>query len=322
MSAGDIIIESKITLSRNVKGYQFPSRLRDTRANIIANGVYEAVASSGGYELYKLAQIADVKARELREQGLITDRLLSSPYGSAIVSDDKSVSIMINEEDNVVEQCFSQGLSLEEAYAKIDGIDDKIARKQEFCFHPKLGYLTSCPGSVGTGMHASVTLFLPALTLSKSLEQCISAVSRLNVSLQSVYDENIETYLYRVVNQDTLGVSEKEIIDLVTTAANHLAEAEERARKMLKISSETEVRDKAMRSLGILGSAYTMSAHEMLQLVTWAKIGAYYGFVSVDCAKLDELSKQLLPAAVSEAASRSSADPDVYRAEILRNALQ
>ena len=115
---------------------------------------------------------------------------------------------------------------------------------------------------------------------------------------------------------------EKEIIDLVTTAANHLAEAEERARIMLKISSETEVRDKAMRSLGILGSAYTMSAPEMLQLVTWAKIGAYYGFVSVDCAKLDELSKQLLPAAVSEAASRSSADPDVYRAEILRNALQ
>ena len=108
MSAQDIILKSKITLSRNVRGYQFPSRLRDTRANIIANGVYEAVAANGGYDLYKMAQISDVKSRRLREDGLISDRLLASPYGSVIVSDDKSVAVMINEEDNVVEQCFSK----------------------------------------------------------------------------------------------------------------------------------------------------------------------------------------------------------------------
>ena len=321
MSAQDIILKSKITLSRNVRGYQFPSRLRDTRANIIANGVYEAVAANGGYDLYKMAQISDVKSRRLREDGLISDRLLASPYGSVIVSDDKSVAVMINEEDNVVEQCFSKGLSLEEAYSVIDAIDDKIAGKQEFCFHPKLGYLTSCPDSVGTGMHASVTLFLPALTLSKSLEQCIAAVSRLNVSLKSVYDENIEAYLYTVTNQDTLGVTEKEIIDLVTTAANHLAEAEERARKMLKISSEAEVRDKSMRSMGILKNAYKISAAEMLQLITWAKIGAYYGFISPDCDKMDELAEKLLPAAVSEAVGDSGTDSDIYRAEILRKSL-
>lgn len=321
MDAKDIIIKSKITLARNVKGFQFPSRLRDTRAGIIANGVYEAIASNGGYELYKMAQITDVKARQLREQGLISDRLMSSPYGSAIVSDDKSVSVMINEEDNIVEQCFSDGLSLEEAYDKIDGIDDRISRKEEYCFHPKLGYLTSCPVNVGTGMHASVVLFLPALTISKSLEQCVSAVSRLNVSLESVYDESLETYLYSVSNQDTLGVSEKEIIDLVNTAANHLAESEERARKMLKISSEDEVKDKAMRSYGVLKNAYKMSAQEMLQLVTWAKIGVYYGYVDMDVKKADELVSSLMPSAIRNGIANDDAEADVRRAEMLRTAL-
>ena len=101
MSANGIAVESKITLSRNVKGFPFPSRLRDTRANVIASGVYEAVGRQGGYELYKTAQMSEQVTKRLRERGLITDRLIQSPYGSAIVSADESVSIMINEEDAV-----------------------------------------------------------------------------------------------------------------------------------------------------------------------------------------------------------------------------
>ena len=59
MNAKDIAVESKITFSRNVKGYPFPSKLRDTRANVIASGVYEALAKNGGYELYKIAQMSE-----------------------------------------------------------------------------------------------------------------------------------------------------------------------------------------------------------------------------------------------------------------------
>lgn len=109
MNAKDIAVESKITLSRNVKGYPFPSKLRDTRANVIASGVYESLSRSGGYELYKIAQMSDSVTKRLRERGLITDRLIQSPYGSAIVSSDESVSVMINEEDAVVEQYFGKG---------------------------------------------------------------------------------------------------------------------------------------------------------------------------------------------------------------------
>ena len=39
MSANGIAVESKITLSRNVKGFTLTYRLSDTRANVIASGV-------------------------------------------------------------------------------------------------------------------------------------------------------------------------------------------------------------------------------------------------------------------------------------------
>lgn len=318
MSANDIAVESKITLSRNVKGYPFPSRLRDTRANVIASGVYEALARDGGYELYKIAQMSDDICKRLRERGLISDRLTESPYGSAIVSGDESVSVMINEEDAVVEQYFGKGECLSALYEKATAIDDEIGKKEEFCFHPRLGYLTSCPDSVGTGMHASVTLFLPALALTKSLQSCASSVSRLNISINSVYDDSVEAYLYTVTNQQTLGLSEAEIIDLVGKAVNHLIEAEEKARRMLKISSESQVRDKSMRAFGLMKNAYKMSATEMMELYCWAKLGAYYGFVSFDTERAASLIKSLMPAAINTA---GAADEEVYRAEMLRKEL-
>lgn len=318
MNAKDIAVESKITFSRNVKGYPFPSKLRDTRANVIASGVYEALAKNGGYELYKIAQMSEPVTRRLRERGLISDRLIQSPYGSAIVSSDESVSVMINEEDAIVEQYFGKGDCLSELYEKANKTDDIIGAKEEFCFHPRLGYLTSCPDSVGTGMHASVTLFLPALVLTKSLQSCASSVSRLNISIKSVYDDSVEAYLFTATNQQTLGFGEDEIIDLVEKAVNHLIEAEERARKMLKISSEAQVRDKSMRAFGIMKNAYSMPATEMVELFSWVKLGAYYGYVSVDTDKVEQLVKKLMPAAVAEAGAENE---DVYRAELLRKEL-
>lgn len=317
-----IVMQSKVTLSRNVKNFPFPTRMRDNRASIIAGGVYEAIGRNGGYELYKIAQISETVSSKLREQGLITDRLMNdSPYGSAIISDDKSISIMINEEDHIVEQCFEKGMNLEVAYERINRIDDEIAKKEEYCYHNKLGYLTSCPANVGTGMHASVTLFLPALTLTKSLQPCVNAVSRLNISIKSLYDESLGCYLYTLTNQRTLGLSEKEIIDLVTKAAAHVIDSEERARKMLKISSEPEMKDKAMRSYGLLKNSYKMSASEMMGLVAWAKLGAYYGYIEIDADKLDELASSLYPATIvtdSGMTFKSALDRDVYRAEMLR----
>lgn len=320
-----IIIQSKITLARNVKNYPFPTRMNDNRASVIAGGVYEAVGNNGGYELYKMAQISDKVASRLREQGMISDRLMtSSPYGSAVVSEDKTVSIMINEEDHIVMQCVLPGMSLEEAYVKIDAIDDRIAQKEEYSFHSRLGYLTSCPANVGTGMHASVRLFLPALTLTKSLQQCLGAVGRLNMTIKSVYDESVGAYSYTITNQKTLGVSEKEIIDLVTTAANHLAESELKARRMLKISSEPEIKDKAMRAYGLLKNSYKMSATEMTGLVAWARIGAYYGYVDLNAEAMDKLASSLGPATIGSDGGvelGSTVEREIYRAEMLRKNL-
>ena len=241
MAENKIVTQSKITLSRNVKGYPFPLSSRDNDATNIISSVYEAVSRNGNFDLYRISQISEQKKRSLSARGLITDLLLSSPMGGAIISADKSVSVMVNEEDHVVEQCFVKGFNLDLAYEKLDAIDHLICAKNDICFHEKLGYLTSAPANIGTGMHATVTVFLPALSLTKNIQRCVSAVSSLGITMRAT--EGDETgYYYELSNQKTLGLTEKEIIDLVKTATSHVEGAEQEARSLLKISSEVEIR--------------------------------------------------------------------------------
>ena len=52
-------------------------------------------------------------------------------------------------------QALRPGLALQEAWADADALDDVLERHLDYAFSPVLGYLTSCPTNVGTGMRAA-----------------------------------------------------------------------------------------------------------------------------------------------------------------------
>ena len=66
----------------------------------------------------------------------------------------------------------------------MDALSDKI----EFAYDTRYGYLTSCPTNVGTGMRASVMLFLPALTMTRKITAVIHAVSRERITVREVLE--------------------------------------------------------------------------------------------------------------------------------------
>lgn len=79
---------------------------------------------------------------------------------------------MVNEEDHLREQYILKGFDLYKAYERISGIDDGLARSVSFAYDEKLGYLTACPSNLGTGMRASVMMFLPGLAKYKNWKNC------------------------------------------------------------------------------------------------------------------------------------------------------
>lgn len=317
----DVVVTSRVRLARNVAGLPFPTKLNDDRALQLGRKVYEAVTKGDNdYAMYRMESIDDTSGDVLREKHLISaDLLENKKYGAAIISGDETVSIMINEEDHIREQCILQGFALPEAYRKINSVDDTISAAVPIAYDAKLGYLTCCPTNLGTGMRASAMMFLPGLSITRNLEQCVGAVARLNMTIRGVYGEGSEAdgYLYQISNQKTLGVSEEEILTSVQSSIAHIADAELRARQELYKANESTLRDRILRAYGVLTNAYMIDSKEFMSLLALVKLGAFYGLIKVsDTDRLEKLVTDGQPANIVNICGKrlSGAERDVFRA--------
>ena len=124
--------------------------------------------------------VSELDAVAMVERHLISPDFADSKPGRALaVTEDESISIMINEEDHLRIQVIKEGASLREAYALADRIDTALDKILHFAFDSKLGYLTQCPTNLGTGMRASVMMHLCALGESRTVSRIAANLSKL-----------------------------------------------------------------------------------------------------------------------------------------------
>ena len=322
-----IAVSSRVRLARNLSGLVFPTVYGEKQKEI-AGRVEAVLRSVGEFKRMDVRDLSGTELLALKEKYLIAADLIENrETGSVLVSDDETVSVMINEEDHIREQCFLRGLNLRDAYAALDKLDDILSENLEFAFDPKRGYLTSCPTNLGTGMRASVMLFLPALTMNRSIASIISAVSKERIEVRGIYGEgsDAEGCLYQVSNQVSLGLSETEIIRQVENVALKVAEAEKNGRKSLFEQAPTELRDRVMRAYGTLLYAVKVDSAEFMRLFADVKLGAALGILPLkNLGALDEIAVKVRPANITlrEGRELSAEERDIARADFVKATLK
>ena len=70
----------------------------------------------------------------------------------------------------------------------VNRYDDSLESKTDFAFDERYGYLTARPTNVGTGLRASVMLHLPALIITKQINQLLTALPRW-AAVRGLYGE-------------------------------------------------------------------------------------------------------------------------------------
>lgn len=279
----NIIVSTRLRLARNISGMPFPHKLSEGPAKKIIDKVQDALSPMDRFDRYDMNGISKLDGTILQEKHLISPDLLDEcPFGSVLISLDENVSVMINEEDHIREQVILPGLSLDQAFDRVNRIDDVLGKSLDFAFDSRFGYLTACATNLGTGMRASVMMFLPALTILNMIDSSINYVGRLNMTVRGVYGEGskAEGYLYQVSNQRSLGIKESDIIDSVKSAINHLVEAELKARQLL-LRDEAELKDRICRAWGIAVNAYRLSTEEAMQYLALVRLGAFYKYIDI-----------------------------------------
>lgn len=317
------VVSTRIRLARNLEGYPFPSHLKNEKqAKEIIRLVSCALARLDEFSLYYMDAISGEQAVSLMENHLISPKLIKNKHlSAALINTEESVSIMINEEDHLREQCIVKGLDLRFAYETMSEIDSRIAGSMKFAYDEQFGFLTACPTNLGTGLRASVMQFLPALTINGVMPKLIRSISRLGLTVRGVYGEgsDAEGYKYQISNEVTLGVTEEEILNQVEEVVKKVCELEAAERRtLLNGPNAIEVQDECLRAYGILTNCAKISAREFIKLTAKVKLGACLGFIDIpDVSLIDDLVVKLSPSNIAATASQqfTALERDIYRAK-------
>lgn len=326
----NVIMQTRIRLARNLKKYPFPCRLNTALKNEVAEEIIKAVKNSNSplaneLDVLYVKDLTEPQRISLVEQHLASPEFVSDSAGRAlIISKDRTMSIMINEEDHIRLQILKKGFDLDNAYDIADKLDTLLDENLDFAFDEKLGYLTQCPTNLGTGMRASVMLHLPALKSSKAIGRIAGNLSKLGLTIRGAYGEGSEPQgaMYQLSNQVTLGISEKSAIENLKNIAEQLVNQELQAQKRMCESLETQ--DSILRSLGILKTAKLITCKESLELLSNVRFGITGGVIKdVGIETVDTLINDVQPATmiVNKKEKIPPHERDILRAEILNSRL-
>ncbi len=326
-SKSDIVLSTRIRLARNLKGIPFPSKMMEDDAKKVIALVEKALEEMNySFVKYDMQALTETEKQRLVEERYISPKLASVKYPAcAYISEDNSISIMVNEEDHIRLQCLCAGFEGDKAYEQISLVDTYLCEKLDYAVHEKYGYLTSCLTNVGTGMRISYMLHLPAIIAFKAADGIFSAIGKMGATVRGMYGEGTKSAgcIFQISNQMTLGRSEAELISSLTETAAGVIAKENELRTELQKRKGMILEDKILRSLGTLKYASIMPSGEMLGLLSDVRLGVSLGIIdNVDSRTISNLMVRASRAHMSgDGGNLSDFERDVERAKFIKSAL-
>ncbi len=325
--ATDTVISSRVRLARNINGYPFASRLDATKANEIIEKVGASLEASGFRKIH-FSDLSPIMAISYVERHYVSPEFATKSTPHALLLQETSgVAVMVCEEDHLRMQCILPGLALEEAYKNAAGIEKRLDEDFDFAYSTKLGYLTHCPTNLGTGMRASVMMFLPALTLGGYMDALANQLSKIGLTVRGLFGEGSGSAgcMYQISNQITLGITEEETLKKLSEAISQITQSEHTARKAVTGDALDRLTDRILRSEGLLKYAHMMSTSEFIKLFADVRFGIALGLVTdITYEQLGTLLVEVMPATLtlsSENTPKSESARDKLRAQKIRTSL-
>jgi protein arginine kinase len=275
-----------------------------------------------------VALLEQIDRQFLVERQLIS-RELSDAEGARSVAIEKEerLSVMINEEDHLRIQVMHSGFDLQNAWERINELDDMIESQIRYAYHQQYGYLTACPTNVGTGMRVSVLVHLPALVITQQIDKVFRSLQRINLVVRGLYGEGSQAMgdFYQVSNQITLGKTEEDLVRRVSEVVPVLINYERKAREYLINENQHDLFDQVSRAYGTLQNAQQISSEETMHLLSRVRMGINLGLIgNVEIPTINKLFVHTQPAHLQKLtrAILSNSQRNIERANYLQSHLR
>lgn len=323
----DIVLSSRIRFARNVAGLPFGNRLPDDKAKELIEKV-DTLLSDKGFTKIDFEALSPLEAASYVEKHYASREFANKKAPHALMLNEPcGYAVMVGEEDHLRLQCILPGLALDEAYTSLCRLDDLVDESFDIAYDENLGYLTHCPTNLGTGMRASVMMFLPALTMAGRVSPLATQLSKIGLTIRGLYGEGTaaEGSLYQISNQITLGATEESTLKKLSDIIKQIKESELSLRKLINEDKNPELVDRICRAEGTLRHAFMLSSREFISLYSDVRLGISLGIIKdIALGTLDNLFVSVMPATLilsAETAPKTEKARDILRASRIKEAL-
>ena len=275
-----LVLSSRARIARNLEGLPFPVAAGEEELERARGMVLEAVsrrvADERDWDIRFAEELSRNHIEMLAEDHVTSPSFSDRVQGRAVaIGRGDGRSVMVNEEDHLRIQAIMPGAQFMNAWKRADEIDTRIEAEVQYCFDQNMGYLTSCPSNIGTGLRVSAMLHLPALVITGEIGKTISALASAGIYVRGLYGEGsgIAGNIFQIANKRTLGRTEEFIVSNMDMIVRQVVDNERTARKMLLREDPLDLADRAYRSLGVVERCRRVCYYEALELVSLVKLG-------------------------------------------------
>lgn len=281
-----IILASKVSMARNLRGLRFPPFGGDSAVAERACYLVKELLSSSGVlvdtlELEPRALLPEQR-QFLVERGLLRLEYVNSAADSlAFVSLDERRVLVINDTDHLRVNLMGDGLAVLPLVERLSEMDRSLSLRADFAMDDEFGHVCAQANEIGTGVVISVLLHLPAMKLRGYMAAASRAAELMGLKLTPLFErkDDAEAGLYQLRNLRTLGWSDMLAAERVRQLAMRLSWHENNAREVLRSRYSRQLCDSVGRARGILRGARVLSAPEARDLLSRLWLGSECGLL-------------------------------------------
>ncbi len=259
---GDVVLSSRTRVMRNLRGYRFVHHADTDEVMQVMRRVLQAAVESGlGLEAFKGLTNAE-------RDYLVGYRLVSPefewtmPGRALLIDEDRTLSVMVNEEDHLRVQALTAGWSIDNCQNRAYDCLRRMDRL-EFAFSPSYGYLAASPYNTGQGRRLSAMFHLIGLANARRLPDVMKALADRGIAVRGLFGESsraVGAYAQvSVLNSDRTAF---------VGACDYLIREERDARRNVGRDSLIE---KAKQARDVALSSRTVSLADSLRILAWLR---------------------------------------------------
>lgn len=261
----DVILMSRVVVRRNIKGYAFPPKMSDSERSAVQDMVL-GKAKELGY------------ITKIEEGSSKLPELLKKKSSDAMFhSEDEMIGAMINKMNHLTFYGNIRGSNIGELFSRVEKMVVDFEEAFDIAYSEKLGFLTSEPQYVGSGITAEIVIDIPGAVRSGNLAKVQNKLAsnewRIRPYINDKTGKRSET-LFCISNIATLGIGEDGIYEDSIDLINDIIKFEKLCRNAIYKKNKLFVEDQYYRAYGLLKYCRKIELPEAVELLGWLRFGS------------------------------------------------